>query len=202
MTNTPPSPPPGWFPDPSGQPCLRYWDGQQFTSATTHAAEAAPPVGLPAPAAPWGLGKKLAVICTAVGTALAISVGGALLSIGHDKSVAARTSATSRTQTGGGILPAPAATSPKVVTDDGPDLGPDGFAYDESDYLVGYRLGALTGVPSEPPKPGFQRTVASICRIFLDGLAENGRQADPLQFLAGCHAAYRTIGLDDIDVPF
>jgi len=27
-----PSPPPGWFPDPSGQPGLRYWDGSGWTA--------------------------------------------------------------------------------------------------------------------------------------------------------------------------
>ena len=26
------SPPPGWYPDPSGAPGQRYWDGQQWTS--------------------------------------------------------------------------------------------------------------------------------------------------------------------------
>jgi len=29
-----PAPPPGWYPDPSGQPLQRWWDGQQWTGQT------------------------------------------------------------------------------------------------------------------------------------------------------------------------
>jgi threonine/homoserine/homoserine lactone efflux protein len=51
---TQPSPQPGWYPDPSGTPGQRYWDGQQWT----HRAPPPPPqptivinntVGAPAP---------------------------------------------------------------------------------------------------------------------------------------------------------
>src|SRR5215212_4621871 len=29
-----PAPPPGWYPDPSGAPQQRWWDGQQWTQQT------------------------------------------------------------------------------------------------------------------------------------------------------------------------
>ena len=34
---TPSSPAPGWYPDPTGQPQSRYWDGDQWTSSTQFA---------------------------------------------------------------------------------------------------------------------------------------------------------------------
>ncbi len=40
-----PSPPPGWFPDPSGQPGLRYWDGSTWTPH--HSLAAGLPGGAP-----------------------------------------------------------------------------------------------------------------------------------------------------------
>jgi hypothetical protein len=36
------SAPPGWLPDPSGQPGLRYWDGQRWTEHTHGSAPATP----------------------------------------------------------------------------------------------------------------------------------------------------------------
>jgi uncharacterized RDD family membrane protein YckC len=37
----PTRPPPGWYPDPSGQPALRWWDG---TAWTAHLAQPQPPI--------------------------------------------------------------------------------------------------------------------------------------------------------------
>jgi hypothetical protein len=31
---TPPAIPPGWYADPSGRPCDRWWDGRNWTDAT------------------------------------------------------------------------------------------------------------------------------------------------------------------------
>ena len=38
--------PPGWYPDPSGTPGTRFWDGQAWTDNTQVAP---PPIGAPAP---------------------------------------------------------------------------------------------------------------------------------------------------------
>jgi hypothetical protein len=42
--------PPGWYPDPDGQPVLRWWDGGDWTDDTRllPAARTAPPAGDPA----------------------------------------------------------------------------------------------------------------------------------------------------------
>ncbi|MCW2681487.1 MAG: peptidyl-prolyl cis-trans isomerase [Frankiales bacterium] len=39
---TSPAQPPGWYPDPTGQPQSRYWDGIQWTSSTQFAGGAVP----------------------------------------------------------------------------------------------------------------------------------------------------------------
>ncbi|WP_347354731.1 NINE protein [Intrasporangium sp.] len=39
---SPDNPPPGWYPDPYGQPMTRYWDGNMWTEQTGPAA--APPL--------------------------------------------------------------------------------------------------------------------------------------------------------------
>ena len=43
---TQPPPPPGWYPDPAGQPGTRWWDGHGWTD---HVQQAAPPSPHPAP---------------------------------------------------------------------------------------------------------------------------------------------------------
>ncbi|TKJ20219.1 phospholipid scramblase-related protein [Blastococcus sp. CCUG 61487] len=46
---TQPPPPPGWYPDPSGTPGTRWWDGQGWTEHVQQAAPPAPPPPAPAP---------------------------------------------------------------------------------------------------------------------------------------------------------
>ena len=43
-TGAPVGPPAGWYPDPAGQPVLRWWDGVRWGEQTQAAA---PPVGMP-----------------------------------------------------------------------------------------------------------------------------------------------------------
>lgn len=61
--------PAGWYPDPSGQPGQRYWDGQQWTG---HAAPAAP-------APKTGMTKSAKVVAT-IGAVIAV-VGFVVISI-------------------------------------------------------------------------------------------------------------------------
>lgn len=47
------SAPPGWYPDPGGQPGMfRYWDGAVWSAALSPTPQAAPPVSQPGPAQP------------------------------------------------------------------------------------------------------------------------------------------------------
>lgn len=60
-----PTPTPGWYPDPSGAPLQRYWDGASWSGHT------APPTG-PAPAAPrrkwipWAIAAVCALLLVAL----------------------------------------------------------------------------------------------------------------------------------------
>jgi hypothetical protein len=50
---SPPGSPPGWYPDPGGQPCQRWWTGTMWTDATRSLPQA--PTEAPAvPSAPYG----------------------------------------------------------------------------------------------------------------------------------------------------
>ena len=68
MTSAP-SPPPGWYPDPSGAPGQRYFDGQQWT---THA----PPAPKKSRTGLWiGLSLLAAVVLCFGGCAALIGIG-------------------------------------------------------------------------------------------------------------------------------
>jgi hypothetical protein len=59
MTTPPPgsvNPPAGWYPDPSGQPGQRWWDGSAWTEQTQQAPSAAPGSGYPAYGSGQGYG--------------------------------------------------------------------------------------------------------------------------------------------------
>lgn len=51
------TPGPGWHPDPEGNQQLRYWDGQQWTSATQPLPQPTPPPAPPEPIDPEKLAK-------------------------------------------------------------------------------------------------------------------------------------------------
>lgn len=64
-----PTPPPGWYPDPSGAPGQRYWDGQTWSAAM------APPVGTP-PAKKSSAGKVVLIVAASVvGIGVLASIG-------------------------------------------------------------------------------------------------------------------------------
>lgn len=61
---TQPPPPPGWYPDPSGTPGSRWWDGQGWSEHVQPAAPPTPPsapspANQPSPPAPQGAGPSL-----------------------------------------------------------------------------------------------------------------------------------------------
>ncbi|GAA3836942.1 hypothetical protein GCM10022226_68660 [Sphaerisporangium flaviroseum] len=67
-------PRPGYYPDPGGQPCLRWWDGGRWTSETAPPPPQAPPPAAPRPSK-GSAGKWLAVI----GVVLALAALGWLV---------------------------------------------------------------------------------------------------------------------------
>lgn len=66
------SPPPGWYPDPSGQAGLRWWDGVAWTTSTSGAAPFGPPGGGFGAGPPLARGRSAAVVIIAVVAALAV----------------------------------------------------------------------------------------------------------------------------------
>jgi peptidyl-prolyl cis-trans isomerase B (cyclophilin B) len=69
---TTPAQPPGWYPDPTGQPQSRYWDGIQWTSSTQFA-------GLPGPPRGRSTGLVVGLVLGAVLLVLALTAGSVVL---------------------------------------------------------------------------------------------------------------------------
>ncbi|ROZ52979.1 DUF2510 domain-containing protein [Rhodococcus sp. WS1] len=95
MTN-----PAGWHPDPEGNNQLRYWDGQQWTSATQPMPEAAPQSEPPSPETPEAAQKRKRTNLIAAGIAGVVIVGFLGYALvgngGDDKETAAAETTTSR----------------------------------------------------------------------------------------------------------
>lgn len=102
---------PGWYPDPQNPTIVRYWDGQQWTSATQPNTLAGPAQFHPAtpPKKPMGTGAKLLIIGLSI---LGFGIFVSALS-GNDKSTSTATRITSTTR-------APAAVVDKVAPETKP----------------------------------------------------------------------------------
>lgn len=72
---TTPTPPPGWHPDPEGRPQLRWWDGNQWTSATKPRAIQEGPKDPPPPIDPK-VRKRNNLIAVSVVAAVVIGLVG------------------------------------------------------------------------------------------------------------------------------
>lgn len=70
---TPTPPAPGWYPDPAGEPLLRFWDGSRWTPSTQPLA---------APRTGSGAGVKAAVVAGVLVVLLALVAGSLLLAPG------------------------------------------------------------------------------------------------------------------------
>jgi Protein of unknown function (DUF2510) len=81
MTSGPPSaqPPPGWYPDPSGAPHQRYWDGARWTD---HIAPPPPPAQeIAPPPAPQRSGSNSGLFWGSLVTAILFPLIGFILGI-------------------------------------------------------------------------------------------------------------------------
>jgi cyclophilin family peptidyl-prolyl cis-trans isomerase len=107
---TSPAQPPGWYPDPTGQPQSRYWDGIQWTSSTQFA-------GRPVARAGRSTGLVVGLALGAVLTVVALGVGGVVLLRGALSDSSSGPSATATDQGFPGQIP---RATPRVATQVGP----------------------------------------------------------------------------------
>ena len=70
-----PRTPPGWYPDPSGAPEQRYFDGTQWTEFGTHSPQPTQPVGAKRNKIFAAIAAVVGVL-TAIGVIVAVSAGG------------------------------------------------------------------------------------------------------------------------------
>ncbi|WP_275792673.1 DUF2510 domain-containing protein [Prescottella equi] len=105
----------GWHPDPDGTPGrLRWWDGQQWTSATHEAppADSVPQVDPPQPSPHARRNNLLAAAAAAV---VAIAIVGALVLQGGDSEESSESVATS-TPVAATTAAAPVSSPPKTLS--------------------------------------------------------------------------------------
>jgi hypothetical protein len=102
---TPPSPLPGWYPDPSGAPGQRYWDGSKWTDVNIPPS----PPSVPSPG-PGRRGSALKVLAI-IGAVIFALVGGCtacVAVIGHN------ISSTSSSSTSSNNSPTPWGSAPET----------------------------------------------------------------------------------------
>ncbi|MDI9918276.1 DUF2510 domain-containing protein [Rhodococcus sp. IEGM 1379] len=121
--------PAGWHPDPEGNNQLRYWDGQQWTSATQPMPEAAPQSEPPSPETPEAVQKRKRTNLIAAAIAGVVIVGFLGYALvgngGDDNETAAAETTTSKTTTA-----KPSTTTLTATTTTVPILKPDAVMRD------------------------------------------------------------------------
>ena len=91
MTAAPPQPPPGWYPDPSGGPGQRYWDGTKWTDVNV--PPSTPPIG-PRNARRSTSPLKVLLIIGAVIFGLVGGCTACVAAIGHNSSTSTNSTST------------------------------------------------------------------------------------------------------------
>lgn len=148
---TPPTPPPGWYPDPSGGQGQRYWDGANWTAVAPAAAPVAPPSSpfgptaqIPQPPKP-GLSTGLKIGLGVGGVALAMV---ALGSIGdNDAKKSGTSSSSSRVSSPTPQAETPSVPKTKEVAPAGSAVRDGKFEFAVVDVSTAKTVGAPDGNP-------------------------------------------------------
>lgn len=123
---TPPTPPPGWYPDPSGVPGSRYWDGRQWgPAAPTTPPTFAAPTAVP-PKKKSSTGRIIAIIAAVfVGLIILGSIGN------HDKKQSTTSTSSSSASAPGSSAGSPKTPSsaPKSIASLGQEVRDGQFAF-------------------------------------------------------------------------
>lgn len=109
MSNTPQHPPPGWYPDPTGRPVQRYWDGRQWVGGEQPIVPQPAPVRRREP-----LWQRWWVLAPAVLLGVFV-VAGVLGSLGGERADDAEVTTTD--DAGDGSTPAQVAPEPGPETE-------------------------------------------------------------------------------------
>ena len=127
---TPPTPPPGWYPDPSGAPGQRYWDGNNWSAAAAPVGPSNAPLGAgavgSAPAPKPGMSKGMKIGLGVGGAVIALAAIGSIGDSGSKKSDSSSSPARASSSS---IAQAPAAPKTKTAAAPGSSVRDGKFEF-------------------------------------------------------------------------